>query len=192
MDSLFYGDLAPRAQGLLGTQLPAAQTAGNQMMTIGSGLLGQTAPTTATNPYLSGVADDMQRRTTDLLGQNNRAIQGNAVAAGGLGGSRQGVAQGVAAGKAADYLQGNVANLYGAAYTGDQNRLLQQKTLGAGLLSQGLDTQFQPLKNTGNLFSPFNGFGTTTNEANAGGGWQGALGGALGASQYARNAGWWQ
>jgi hypothetical protein len=122
------------------------------MMTVGSGLLGQTAPTTATNPYLSGVANDMQRRTSEMLGQNNLQIQGNFVGTGGLGGSRQGVAQGVAAGKAADSLQGQVANLYGTAYAGDQNRLLQQQTLGAGLLSQGLDTQFQPLKNTGNLF----------------------------------------
>jgi hypothetical protein len=191
MDALFYGGLAPATMQTMGQQMPAAQGAGNQMMQVGSGLLGQQAPTTATNPYLRSIADDMQRRTTDLLGQNNLAIQGNAVATGGLGGSRQGVAQGQAASKAADYLQGNIAGLYGNAYTGDQNRLLQQQTLGAGLLSQGLDTQFRPLQNTANVFSPFTGYGTTTNSTSTGGGWQGALGGALGAAQFAKNQGWW-
>lgn len=191
MDSLFYGGLAPAAMGLLGGQMPSAINAGNQMMSVGSGLLGQTAPTTATNPYLKSIADDMQRRTSDMLGQNNLSIQGNSVSSGGLGGSRQGVAQGIAAGNAADSLQGNVANLYGTAYTGDQNRLLQQQTLGAGLMSQGLNTQFSPIQNTVQAFSPFTGFGSTTNTAETGGGWQGALGGALGAAQLSKNMGWW-
>jgi hypothetical protein len=165
--------------------------AGQQMMSVGSGLLGQTAPTTATNPYLSSITDDMQRRTQDLLSQNNNAIRGNAVAYGGLGGSRQGVSEGLAASKAADSLQGNIANLYGQAYQGDQNRLLQQQTLGAGLLSQGLNTQYQPLKNTADLYSPFSGFGTTSQNQSSGGGWGGALGGALGAAQFGKNMGWW-
>jgi hypothetical protein len=191
MDALFYGDLAPRAQGLLGSQMPAAYAAGNQMLTKGSGLLGRTSPETATNPYLKSIADDMGRRTTDLLGQNNLSIQGNAVGTGGLGGSRQGVAQGLAASRAADSLQGQVAGLYGNAYEGDQNRLRQDWTLGAGLMGQGLNTQFQPLQNTANLYSPFTGFGTTTQNQNTGGGWMGALGGALGGAQMGKNMGWW-
>jgi hypothetical protein len=191
MDSLFYGNLAPQTQGLLGAQMPVAYQSGSQMISKGSGLLGQTEPTTATNPYLRGITDDMQRRTTDLLGQNNLAIQGNSVATGGLGGSRQGVAQGLAASRAADTLQGNIAGLYGNAYNQDQNRLRQDWTLGAGLMGQGLNTQFSPLQNASNIYQPFTGFGTTTNNQQQGGGWMGALGGALGAAQTGKNMGWW-
>lgn len=191
MDGLFYGDLAPRTQGLLASQLPVAAGAGGQMMQVGSGLLGRTAPDTPTNPYLQGRADDIQRRTQDLLGQNNLAIQGNAVATGGLGGSRQGVAQGIAAGKAADYLQGNLAGMYGQAYDQDQNRLRQDWTIGSGLMNQGLNTQFAPLQNAANVYQPFTGFGSTTSSAQSGGGLMGAAGGALGAAQLGKNLGWW-
>lgn len=191
MDSLFYGDLAPRTQGLLASTTPQAQLAGSQLMAKGSGLLGQTAPTTATNPYLSSIADDMQRRTMDMLGQNNLAIQGNAVSSGGMGGSRQGVAQGTAAGKAADYLQGNVAGLYGNAYNQDQNRLRQDWTLGSGMLSQGVNMPFAPAQSAAQIYAPFTGTGTTTNSQQSGGGWMGAVGGALGAAQAGKNLGWW-
>jgi hypothetical protein len=191
MDALFYGDLAPRTQGLLAQQMPTAYGAGSQLLSKGQGLLGQTAPDTATNPYLKGIADDMGRRTTDLLGQNNLAIQGNAVGVGGLGGSRQGVAQGVAAGRAADTLQGNVAGLYGNAYNQDMNRLRQDWTLGAGMMNQGLNMPWQPAQNAAQVYAPFNGFGTTTNNQNTGGGWMGAAGGALGAAQMGKNMGWW-
>jgi len=217
------GDLVPRVQGLLNDQMGQANRAGDQMRDVGAGLLGRNiadngfnsnavrlnAPTTATNPYLSGMADDIGRRTQEMLGQNNLAIQGNAVAAGGLGGSRQGVAQGTAAGKAADYLQGNLANLYGTAYSQDQNRALQQygydqnfygqqrqqdlsqAGMGSGLLSQGLQTQWAPLQNAAQTYAPFTGFGTTSQSGSSGGGWQGALGGALGAAQLSKNMGWW-
>lgn len=191
MDALFYGDLAPRAQGLLGDQMPKAYAAGNQLLSQGSALLGQQAPTTATNPYLKGITDDMQRRTLQTLGENNLAIQGNSVGAGGLGGSRQGVAQGVAAGRALDSLQGNIAGLYGNAYQGDQNRLRQDWTIGSGMLSQGLSAPWAPIQQTSQAYSPFTGFGTTTNNTSSGGGAQGAIGGALGAAQFGSNMGWW-
>lgn len=214
-------DLIPRTQGLLASQMPQAQQAGASMMQQGQGLLSApvagngvgkvslNSPTTATNPYLSGMADDIGRRTQEMLGQNNLAIQGNAVGVGGLGGSRQGVAQGIAAGKSADYLQGNLSNLYGQAYNSDQNRALQQYGmdqsfygnqrgqdlsqvgLGSGLVSQGLQTQWSPIQNATQAYSPFTGFGTTTNNQSSGGGWQGALGGALGAAQLSKNMGWW-
>lgn len=192
LDGAVYGagGLVPSAQGLLTSQLPQAQAAGQQMMSVGSGLLGQTAPTTAQNPYLTGIADDMQRRTQELLGQNNLAIQGDFVGAGGLGGSRQGIAQAGAAGKAADSLQGQIAGLYGGAYQGDMNRLLQGQTLGAGLLSQGLSTGWSPIKDAASVYQPFTGMGSTTENVNQGSGWQGALGGALGAAQLAKNFGW--
>lgn len=184
-------DLIPRTQGLLASQMPAAQAAGDQLLAKGQGLLGRTAPETAQNPYLKSIADDMQRRTMDLLTQNNLAIQGNAVGVGGLGGSRQGVAQGVGASRAADSLQGQVAGLYGNAYETDQNRLRQDWTLGSGMVNQGLNAPFQPLQNTADIFAPFSGFGTTTNNQSSGGGWQGGVGGALAGASMGRQMGWW-
>jgi hypothetical protein len=182
MDALFYGNIAPKATGLLGQQMPGAASAGQALMNKGRGLLGQTAPTTATNPYLDDIADDLQRRTQEMLGANNLSI---------LGGSRQGVAQGIAAGRAADSLQGQIAGLYGNAYEGDQNRLRQDWTLGSGMMNQGVNLPFQPLQNTASIFSPFTGFGTTTNNASSGGGAMGAIGGALAGASMGRQMGWW-
>lgn len=215
------GGVVPMSQALMGAQLPQALQAGQQMIGAGSSLLNQpiagngvgqvklNAPTTATNPYLSGMADDMQRRTALLLGQNNNAIQGNFVGSGALGGSRQGVAQGIAAGQAADSLQGQLANLYGTQYNNDQNRAMQQygldqnfygqqrgqdqagATLGGALMSQGLNAGWQPIQNAANTYSNFTGFGTTSGQQQTGGGLTGALGGALGVAQIGKTAGWW-
>lgn len=185
-------DLIPRTQGVLNSQLPQAQTAGNQMLSVGSGLLGQTAPTTATNPYATGILDDMQRRYGELIDARLQGIRGNAMSVGGLGGSRQAIAEANAISQGADDFAGQGFNFMGGLYNGDQNRLLQQQTLGAGLMGQGLDTQFSPLKNAVSVYSPFAGNGTTTQNAQSGGGWQGALGGALGAAQFSKNMGWWQ
>lgn len=220
LNGYVYDDLLPRTQGLLSAQMPAAFQSGMQMVGAGQGLLaapvagngvGQVklkAPNTATNPYLSGMADDIQRRVNDATGQSLLGIQGNSVASGGLGGSRQGVAQGQALKGAADSLAGNLANLYGTQYSQDQNRALQQygmdqsfygqqrgqdlqaKGLGADLTSAGYGMQWAPIKAATSTYAPFSGFGTTTNSAQSGGGWMGALGGALGAGQLAKNAGW--
>ena len=81
---------------------------------------------TQSNPWMSGVADDIMRRTNDALGQSFNGIRSNAVGVGGLGGSRQGVAEGVATRGAMDSMQGNLANLYGQDWTNTQNRGLQQ------------------------------------------------------------------
>lgn len=85
------------------------------------------------NPFYGSMADDMGRRTQDLLGQSFNDIRGNAVATGGLGGSRQGVAEGGAIGKAADSLQGNLAGLGGSMY---------QSALSGALNKYGTDTNF--------------------------------------------------
>lgn len=212
-------DLIPRTQGLLASQMPQAQQAGQQMMTAGTSLLNQpvsgngvdqvklNAPTTNTNPYLGGMADDIGRRTQQLLGTSLNGIAGNSVGTGGLGGARQGVAQGSAIKGAADSLQGNLANLYGTQYSNDQNRALTQygmdqgfytnqrsqdltqAGIGAGLLGQGLSTQWLPIQGAAGAYSPFTGFGTSTTTANSGGGLSGAVGGALGAAQLAKNLG---
>jgi hypothetical protein len=184
-------DLIPRTQGVLNSQLPQAQTAGNQMLSVGSGLLGQTAPTTATNPYSTGIMDDMQRRYGELIDQRLQGIRGNAVGVGGLGGSRQAIAESQAISQGADNFAGQGFNFMGGLYNQDQNRLLQQQTLGAGLMGQGLDTQFAPLKNTAGVYSPLAQNGTATQTAQQGGGWQGALGGAMSAAALGKQMGWW-
>jgi hypothetical protein len=191
MEALFYGGLAPGAMGLLESQMGPASKAGNQMLQFGSGLLGQKAPNTATNPYAKGILDDMQRRHTDVIDQSLAGIRGNAVGVGGLGGSRQGVAEAQAISQGADNFAGQGFNFMGGLYEGDQNRLRQDWTLGAGLMNQGLNTPYIPLQNTANLFSPFTGFGTTTQTQQQGGGAMGAVGGALGAAQLGKNMGWW-
>jgi hypothetical protein len=218
LDGAFYNNLLPQAQSVFDMTLPQSVNQGAQMNAVGSGLLGRPiagngvgqvqmgAVNEASNPYLTGRADDMQRRTKELLDGNNLAIQGNAVGAGGLGGSRQGVAQGIAAGKAADYLQGNLANMYSTAYEGDSNRALskygidinnyatqrgqdmQGATIGAGLLAQGQQMPWNALNNMGGLLNQFK-TTNTTNTQNSGGGMQGALGGLLGGAQFAQNMG---
>lgn len=182
MDSLFYGQLAPTTQSLLSGTTPQAQTAGAQLMSRGSGLLNTNlTPDVYGSQFYQGAADDLQRRTQLLLGQNNLNIQGNSVATGGLGGSRQGVAQGVAAGQAADSMQGNLAQLALGQYNQDATRNLQAVTLGSGMMNQGLQAPFIPAQQTAQIYSPFTGFGTTNQTQSQGGGAMGAMGGAIGA-----------
>lgn len=201
---------------------------------------GQTA-----NPYLQRMAGDVANRTNDMVGGWLNQIQGNSVASGGLGGSRQGVAQGQALGKAADYLSGNLSNMFGQAYEQDSNRAMQrygmdqnfyasqrgqdlqsrgldqnfytaqrgqdlqsrglnydfwtaqrgqdlaQAGMAPGMIQQGLNTQWLPMQNAASVYSPFTGFGSTTNSSQQGGGWQGALGGGLGVLGLGSQLNWW-
>lgn len=103
------------------------------------------------NPWMTPVANDMGRRTMQGLGQGFNMIRSNSAGVGGLGGSRQGVAEGMAMQGAFDSLQGNLANLYGADWTGQQNRNLtrygmdQNYSLGMGGLENqryGMDQNF--------------------------------------------------
>jgi hypothetical protein len=180
-----------------------------QDMGSGYGIGRNQTVTGGSNPYVSSMADDIANRTGQMLGQNNLAIQGNSVASGGLGGSRQGVAQGVAAGQAADYLSGNLSKMYGGLYEGQMDRNLQEMQgnqqfytqqrgqdlmgagVGANLINQGLQTQWTPLNNAANIYGQFSGNGTTTNSSNSGGGWQGALGGLMAGGSFAKQMGWW-
>jgi hypothetical protein len=72
------------------------------------------------NPYLQQMAGNVRNRTNDMLGDALSGIRGQSVASGGLGGGRQGVAQGVALSKGADYLSGNLSNMFGQAYQSDR------------------------------------------------------------------------
>jgi hypothetical protein len=217
------GDLIPRTMGLLSDQAPAARTMGAQMTNLGGDLLRRGVagngfgsvqlerPDTASSPFLGDITATMRREAQGLLAENNQAIRGNSVGVGGLGGSRQGVAEGIAAGKAADALSGNIARLYGGAYESDMNRAygkyntdvgfygqqrgqdLAQVSTGAGLLSGGLDAQWQPLKNANSVYGTYSPYGSkTTSTPDSGGGLQGLLGGALAGASFAQQAGWWK
>jgi hypothetical protein len=85
--------------------------------------LNSTAPS---NPWLQQQGQGIMNQTNQMLGQNLLGIQGNSVASGGLGGSRQGVAQGTALGQASNYLSSNLADMYGSAYENDANRNMQK------------------------------------------------------------------
>lgn len=79
------------------------------------------------NPYLDEMAQGIRRQVnnnvTDTL---LPGIRSSAVASGGFGGSRQGVAEGVAMGRASDSLASALANLYGSDYQSQMGRNLQQ------------------------------------------------------------------
>ena len=156
-----------------------------------------------------------------MLGQSFAGINSQAVGTGGLGGTRQGVAQGIAGGKAADYMSGQLANLFGnqrnmdmnrdlSRYQGDQsnalgnkqadygfftgNRSLDQGDFRNGLAAYGLGAggEWDALNNANGIFGDYTGFGTSTSTSGQdGGNWQQILGGLLGGAQFGQNMGLW-
>lgn len=215
------GGLIGQTQGLLNQQMPGAVQQGQQMTQAGQGLLsapvagngmGQiqlNSPDTATNPYATGILDDLQRRQNEVIAQNLAGVQGNFVGAGGLGGSRQGIAQAQAISQGADNFTGQAANFMGGLYNQDQNRALQQYGMdqgfygqqrgqdlaqvgiGAGLVQQGQQAPWLPIQNAADVYGQFSPFGNRTTSQESGGGWQGALGGALAGASMGRQFGWW-
>lgn len=173
------------------------------------------------NPYLSGIADDITRRSQQALGRSFNMMDSSAIGTGNFGGSRQGVAQGIATANANDALTGNLANLYGTDYTNQQNRDLQkygidtnafltnqgqqqgfytsqrgqdlaQIGLGSQLDTQAMQNQWYPIQQYANIVGNLSGQNTsTTNSSQQGGGALGALGGLLGTAQIGSNLKWW-
>lgn len=202
------------------------------------------------NPFLAQRADEIGRRTNELLQQGFGGIRSSAQQVGGYGGSRQGIAEGNAIKGAADSLQGQLANLYGTDWTNQENRNLQQyaqdssnyntgraqdlalygtntqAALGlngqnqnfytanrgqdlaqlalgaqlygmgnAGYLSQGSGVQalgntqqaapWTNLNNYTNVLNQYTGFGSQNVGSTSGGGWPGAVGGAVAGAQFA-------
>lgn len=97
-----------------------------------------------TNPYLPQQAQAItQQANNNLFNYQMPQINSGAIAAGGFGGSRQGIVQGLAIGQTNQGLSNSLASLYGNAYEADQNRGLQQQsinnafTLGQGNLALG-------------------------------------------------------
>ena len=74
------------------------------------------------NPYLGAQASAITQQANQNL-QNNMlpAINSGAVAAGGYGGSRQGIAQGIAMGQTQQGIANALAGMYGSAYQHDQD-----------------------------------------------------------------------
>lgn len=164
---------------------------------------------TPNNPNLGAVSDDITRRVNLARDQGIQGIRGNAVGVGGLGGTRQGVAEGLAISGAADNLAGQLANMNLGAWNADANRELQRYqgdqsfyntgrgldlqsvALGSNLFNQGVQGQWSPINNANSTYSPYTGYGTSTNSSSQGGGMSGVLGGLLAGGQFARSNGWW-
>lgn len=113
------------------------------------------APDVANNPYVSGMADVIQNRMSRQLSEDMMpAIQGGAIQAGQLGGSRQGVAEGLAARGVSEATGDALAQLYGSAYgTGleAQNRAL-------ALAPQTLQASLMPSQVMGQVGDFYRGF----------------------------------
>ena len=88
------------------------QASGSSQSTQGTGM---------SNPYLGAQAGAIQQQANQNLTQNLLpAVNSGAVAAGGYGGSRQGIAQGLAMGQTQQGVSNALAGLYGNAYAQDQ------------------------------------------------------------------------
>jgi hypothetical protein len=89
------------------------------------------------NPYLPAQAQAITSQVTNnLQRQVLPGINQGAMASGGFGGSRQGIAQGLAIGETNQGLSNSLASLYGNAYEGDQNRSNQMQMQQAALANQ--------------------------------------------------------
>ncbi len=100
----------------------------------------------ATNPYLPQQAQAITSQVNNNLQRNILpGINSGAIAAGGFGGSRQGIAQGIAIGDTNQGLSNALAGLYGNAYESDQNRGLQRDIASMNDATQrfGLSNQYE-------------------------------------------------
>ena len=90
---------------------------------------------------------------------------------------------------------GGLANQYDSIrnnfYLGNRSADNQDRLTGATLWGMGDDSEWSPIRNASNSWSPFTGFGNTTQSSSQGGGWQGLLGGALTGAATAKSLGWW-
>ena len=82
------------------------------------------------NPSTMAMGNEVTRQVNNNLQRNILpGIRGNAMAAGTVGGSRQGVAEGLATGEAMTGLAGALANLYGNQFNQDRGYELQSDAL---------------------------------------------------------------
>jgi hypothetical protein len=133
---LDYKNAYDAGQGGMGWGSGGAQ-GGSQNLGMGGGSIGGSTSSSSsstssvgTNPYLKGMGDTIVNQMTDNYNRNQLpAMRSGAMAAGGFGGSRQGV---VEANGLRDLNLGigqNLTNLYGQDWTNSQNRNLQEKSI---------------------------------------------------------------
>jgi hypothetical protein len=168
------------------------------------------------NPYLQNAANALTGQVTNNLKTNILpGIDSGAIAAGGYGGSRQGIAEGLAIGQSNLGLSSGLASLYNNALGQNLNFYTQQRGTGSvrehssartsttpatrGILGQGTgiygigNTQqsapWTATNNAGNVFSQFSGLGGSQTQTQQGSQLGGALGGALAGAQIGKNLG---
>lgn len=124
---------APQTQGQPAQGL---QQGGAQSLGFG-GPQGGSQQQVGSNPYLQGQAQAIISQSNQNL-QNNilPGINSGAMAAGGYGGSRQGIAQGLAIQGQQQSLNNALANLYGQSYQNDQNNANQLNIANVGAAAQ--------------------------------------------------------
>ncbi|MEY4636515.1 MAG: hypothetical protein RJA55_2313 [Acidobacteriota bacterium] len=125
---------------------PPAQSGGGWPGASG----GTGGPVGFDNPYLAAQANAMTDQVSRRFNQQIApSIRRNAVATGGFGGSRQGIAEGMAAQGAQDALTGGLANLYSSGYQADRGYDLGM----GGLYNQGRSLDMQQARLGGDLFT---------------------------------------
>lgn len=172
------------------------------------------------NPYLTQMGQNLQTQFNDNLMQNTLpAIRGGAVAAGGVGGSRQGIAEGLATGQSNTGAANAITNLYGQDFNNSMNRNLQQYGmdqnfylgnqaqnqtfytqqrgqdlqsigLGAQLYGNGINGEWSPINNATQAYQPWSGYGSTTT-GSTGNNWGAGIGTGLATYQTGTKNGWW-
>ena len=168
---------------------------------VGVGGLGGSRQGVAQGMATSNAIDSLQGNLANLFGQDwtqaqNRGLQargqdqGFTLGLGSLANQRTGLEQNYELGLGQQALTGRGQDM---SFFGQQRgQDLQQLGLGAEVYDMGVRGGWAPLTTAGGLFNTTAGNSVTqTSGGTQGGGWQGLLGGALGAGQYARNMGWW-
>ena len=105
------------------------------------------------NPYLAQMGEGLRTQFTGFMNDGLAANRGNAVASGGVGGSRQGIAEARTMTDAGKGFDSALAGLYGNDYQAQMGRNLQQYGLDQNyrLGQRGLDLGFQNSNNSYNL-----------------------------------------
>jgi len=131
---------------------PSGGSTGGGNLGFGSGSSGSgsyssmgTQSSGGQNPYLQQQGQDIIRQMTDNYNRNELpAMRSGAMAAGGFGGSRQGVVEANGLNDLNRGIGQNLTNLYGQDWTNGQNRNLQQQSINNSydLGSRGLINQY--------------------------------------------------
>lgn len=105
------------------------------------------------NPYTTQMGQNIQRQMTDNLQRNILpGIGRGAVAAGGYGGSRQGIAEGLAIGETNRGIGDALTNLYAGQYNADRNYGLQSDALDLNVYNANQNWMRQGQQDQLNLF----------------------------------------